>query len=163
MQARTNGGLIGRRSPNEQIEISVNGERAALLDISPTMSESSPGGLNLKTTRIFVKAGPQRISAAFLPKFSGLAMIWSLPSNTRWLTPSGQLSFIRFLTFRTSTCRSIHGKRRLGYADRRKFSSAVPSQPMKSALRHKLITSPGQTGLSKTRDFRRISKDCWLL
>ena len=72
MQAATNGGLIGRRSPNEQIEISVNGERAALLDISPTMSESRPGGLNLKTARIFVKAGPQRISAAFLPKFSGL-------------------------------------------------------------------------------------------
>jgi hypothetical protein len=70
-QAATNGGLIGRRSPNEQIEISINGERAALLDINPNMSETN-GGLGLRTPRIFVKAGPQRVSAAFIPKFSGL-------------------------------------------------------------------------------------------
>ena len=71
-QAATNGGLIGRRSQNEQVEISFNGERAALLDINPTMSETN-GGLSLRTSRIFVKAGPQRVSAAFIPKFSGLA------------------------------------------------------------------------------------------
>jgi cytochrome c553 len=71
-QAATNGGLIGRRSANEQVEISINGERAALLDINPNMSETN-GGLSLRTSRIFVKAGPQRVSAAFIPKFSGLA------------------------------------------------------------------------------------------
>ena len=72
MQAATNGGMIGSRSSNEQIEISVNGERAALLDLPAGMSESSARGLNLRTGLIFVKAGPQRIAAAFLPKFSGL-------------------------------------------------------------------------------------------
>jgi cytochrome c553 len=72
MQAATNGGMIGSRSTNEQIEISVNGERAALLDLPANMSESNARGLNLKTERIFVKAGAQRISAAFMPKFSGL-------------------------------------------------------------------------------------------
>ncbi len=71
-QAATNGGLIGRRSQNEQVEISFNGEHAALLDINPNMSETN-GGLSLRTSRIFVKAGPQRVSAAFIPKFSGLA------------------------------------------------------------------------------------------
>jgi cytochrome c551/c552 len=71
-QAATNGGLIGRRSANEQIEVSINGERAALLDIPANMSESVGNGLNIRTGRIPVKAGPQRISAAFLPKFSGL-------------------------------------------------------------------------------------------
>ncbi len=70
-QAATNGGLIGRRSQNEQIEISINGERAALLDINPNMSESN-GGLGLRTGRVSVKAGPQRVSAAFLPRFSGV-------------------------------------------------------------------------------------------
>jgi len=72
MQAATNGGLIGRRSANEQIEISINGERAALLDISPNMSETGIG-LSLRTRRIAVKSGTHRVSAAFMPKFSGLS------------------------------------------------------------------------------------------
>jgi hypothetical protein len=72
LQAATNGGLIGRRSPNEQIEVSIDGERVALLDIEPGMSESTPNGLNVRTGRIPVKAGPRRVSAAFLPRFSGL-------------------------------------------------------------------------------------------
>src|SRR5262250_554102 len=55
-QAATNGGLIGRRSANEQVEVSINGERAALLDINPNMSETN-GGLSLRTGRISVKAG----------------------------------------------------------------------------------------------------------
>jgi hypothetical protein len=72
LQAATNGGVIGRRSRNEQIEVSINGERIALLDISSTMSESTGNGLNVRSPRLHVKAGPQRVSAAFLPKFSGL-------------------------------------------------------------------------------------------
>jgi Protein of unknown function (DUF1592)/Protein of unknown function (DUF1588)/Protein of unknown function (DUF1595)/Protein of unknown function (DUF1585)/Protein of unknown function (DUF1587) len=71
-QAATNGGLIGRRSTNEQVEVSINGERAALLDINPNMSETN-GGLSLRTGRIAMKAGSHRVSAAFIPKFSGLA------------------------------------------------------------------------------------------
>ena len=71
-QAATNGGLIGRRSANEQVEVSINGERATLLDINPNMSETN-GGLSLRTGRIAVKAGSHRVSAAFMPKFSGLA------------------------------------------------------------------------------------------
>jgi cytochrome c553 len=72
MQSATNGGLIGRRSANEQIEVSINGERAALVDLPANMSESIATGLNVRTGRVKVKAGPQRVSAAFLPKFSGL-------------------------------------------------------------------------------------------
>jgi len=72
LQAATNGGLIGRRAPDEQVEISINGERVALLAVDPRMSESREGGLDLKTPRIFVKAGPQRVSAVFLQRFSGL-------------------------------------------------------------------------------------------
>lgn len=55
----------------EQIEISVNGERAALLPIDRWMHVSDPNGVNLRTEPIFVRAGPQRISAAFLKKFEG--------------------------------------------------------------------------------------------
>ncbi|MGH9324972.1 MAG: DUF1592 domain-containing protein [Vicinamibacteria bacterium] len=55
----------------EQIEISVNGERAALLDIDRWMHVSDANGVNLRTEPIFVRAGPQRISAAFIQKFEG--------------------------------------------------------------------------------------------
>jgi cytochrome c553 len=72
MQAATNGGMIGSRSRNEQIEVSIDGERAALVDLPANMSESAATGLNVRSGRVAVKAGPHRVSAAFLPKFSGL-------------------------------------------------------------------------------------------
>jgi hypothetical protein len=55
----------------EQIEISVNGERAAVLPIDRWMHVSDPNGVNLRTEPIFVRAGPQRVSAAFIKKFEG--------------------------------------------------------------------------------------------
>jgi hypothetical protein len=55
----------------EQIEISVNGERAALLPIDRWMHVSDPNGVNSRTEPIFVRAGPQRVAAAFLKMFEG--------------------------------------------------------------------------------------------
>ena len=66
-----NGTLFGTTARNEQIEISVNGERVALVDIDYLRTESYPGGLFLETGRIFVRAGPQRVSAAFIERFHG--------------------------------------------------------------------------------------------
>ena len=57
---------------NEQLEVSINGERATLIDIDYHMSEKDKNGLNLTTPRIHVKAGPQRVSAAFIQKFDGV-------------------------------------------------------------------------------------------
>jgi Protein of unknown function (DUF1587)/Protein of unknown function (DUF1595)/Protein of unknown function (DUF1592)/Planctomycete cytochrome C len=62
------GQLYGSGARNEQIEVSINGQRAALIDINPRMSESDASGMNLQTPPIAVKAGPQRVSAAFLLK-----------------------------------------------------------------------------------------------
>ena len=59
-------------SRNEQLEVSINGERAALLDIDYKISETDKNGLNLTTPRIHVKAGPQHIAAAFIQKFDGV-------------------------------------------------------------------------------------------
>ena len=59
-------------SRNEQIDLSINGERVALLDIDYKISETDKNGLNLLTPRINVKAGPQRIAAAFIQKFDGV-------------------------------------------------------------------------------------------
>jgi uncharacterized protein DUF1592/uncharacterized protein DUF1588/uncharacterized protein DUF1585/uncharacterized protein DUF1595/uncharacterized protein DUF1587 len=59
-------------SRNEQLEVSINGERVALLDIDYKISETDKNGLNLTTPRINVKAGPQHIAAAFIQKFDGV-------------------------------------------------------------------------------------------
>jgi hypothetical protein len=66
------GGLYGRStmtamSLKERVEVSINGERVALLELNTRMSESDPSNsLDLVTPPIHVKAGPQRVSAAFI-------------------------------------------------------------------------------------------------
>ncbi len=55
----------------EQIEISVNGRREALLGIGRWMHVSDPNGVNLRTPPIKIRAGPQRVSAAFIRKVEG--------------------------------------------------------------------------------------------
>ncbi len=51
----------------EKIEVSINGERVALIDLNTRMSESDPkNNLDPVTPPMHVKAGPQRVSAAFL-------------------------------------------------------------------------------------------------
>ncbi|MEO6213168.1 MAG: DUF1592 domain-containing protein [Vicinamibacterales bacterium] len=62
------GQLYGSQVRGEQIEVSVNGQRAALIEISPRMSESDANGMNLVTPAIAVKSGPQRVSAAFIKR-----------------------------------------------------------------------------------------------
>jgi hypothetical protein len=59
-------------SRNEQIDLSINGERVALLDVDWKMTETDKNGLNLVTPRIHVKAGPQHLAAAFIQKFDGV-------------------------------------------------------------------------------------------
>ena len=53
---------------NELLEISVNGEPAAVLEVDSGMSDAGEKGLTLETPPIAVKAGPQRIAAAFVPR-----------------------------------------------------------------------------------------------
>jgi Protein of unknown function (DUF1592)/Protein of unknown function (DUF1588)/Protein of unknown function (DUF1587)/Protein of unknown function (DUF1585)/Protein of unknown function (DUF1595) len=65
------GNLYGLTSADEQLEVSINGERVAILDIDRWMSESDPTGMRIETDPIRVRAGPQRISAAFIQKFEG--------------------------------------------------------------------------------------------
>lgn len=72
----------------EQIEISVDGERVALLDLDRWMSVSDPDGVNLRTEPIRVTAGPHRIAAAFIRRLEGpeqdliSPLDWSLASTS---------------------------------------------------------------------------------
>jgi len=76
------GGIYGRYSMltmgiTEQVDVSVDGERVALLDVSPSMSETDFGqnkgqnGLEIRTPPIHIKAGPKRISVAFVQRLDG--------------------------------------------------------------------------------------------
>ena len=76
------GGLFGRTPLlamgfKEQVEVSVDGERVAVLDVSPTMTETDFGqnkgqnGMELRTPSIHIKAGPHRVTAAFLQRLDG--------------------------------------------------------------------------------------------
>jgi Protein of unknown function (DUF1592)/Protein of unknown function (DUF1588)/Protein of unknown function (DUF1587)/Protein of unknown function (DUF1585)/Protein of unknown function (DUF1595) len=62
------GPLFGKsQGKGEQIEVSINGSRVALLDIDPKRTKWD----DLQTPPIKVKAGPQRVSAAFIQHFEG--------------------------------------------------------------------------------------------
>jgi cytochrome c553 len=65
------GQLYGSTSRGEQIEVSINGQRVALMDVNYRMTETDKNGLNLTTPRIHVSAGPQHVAAAFIKKFEG--------------------------------------------------------------------------------------------
>jgi hypothetical protein len=59
-------------SRKEQIDISIDGSRAALVDVDYRITETDKNGLNLTTPRVFIKAGPHHVAAAFLAKFDGV-------------------------------------------------------------------------------------------
>jgi hypothetical protein len=64
------GVLFGGTAENEQLEISIDGERVVLISIDPKMVESTTG-VTLKTQPIHIRAGAKRVSAAFLQRFEG--------------------------------------------------------------------------------------------
>ena len=65
------GQLFGRTVRDEELEISVDGERVALMEIDRWMSESDPNGMRMRTDPIPVRAGPHRVTAAFIRKMEG--------------------------------------------------------------------------------------------
>jgi mono/diheme cytochrome c family protein len=65
------GQLFGRTAAGEQVEVSVDGVRVALLDIDRWMSQADPRGMDMTTAPVAVRAGPHRVAAAFLPRFEG--------------------------------------------------------------------------------------------
>jgi hypothetical protein len=56
---------------NEQIEISVDGERLALLEVDRWMHMEDPTGVTIKSEPVFVRAGPHRATAAFIKRYEG--------------------------------------------------------------------------------------------
>jgi hypothetical protein len=70
LHGNADGFLFGGPSAGEQLELSINGARQALVDIDPRMADVTTG-LALKTPPIQVQAGAQRVTAAFIKRFDG--------------------------------------------------------------------------------------------
>ncbi len=75
----------------EQLEVSIDGERVALIEVDRWMNvedlTDGPNGVSRHTDRIFVRAGPHRLSAAFLQRWEGThpdlitPLDWSIAST----------------------------------------------------------------------------------
>ena len=71
-QHTTTGGLSGSTTRDEQIEISIDGEPVAVLNMDQWLNTSDPNGVNLEIEKpVFVRAGPQRVSAVFVRQSDG--------------------------------------------------------------------------------------------
>ena len=66
------GQLFGSTVRGEILEVSIDGERVAFVEINPRMSESDANGMNLTTPRIHIKAGTHQLAAAFVQRFDAV-------------------------------------------------------------------------------------------
>jgi mono/diheme cytochrome c family protein len=64
------GVLFGGPNEGESVEVSVDGERKAIIKIDPRMAETTTG-LSLKTPPFHISAGEHRVTAAFIQRFEG--------------------------------------------------------------------------------------------
>jgi len=85
----TTGAFAGGLARGERLELSIDGERVALLDIDRFMHASDPNGVSMASEGVRVTAGPHRVSAAFVPPgFQGVVqdlispLKWSLNSTS---------------------------------------------------------------------------------
>lgn len=66
-QHESTGNFFGQTAPfDEEVEVSVDGERVALIPLDRWMHRQDPSGVEVTTDAVPITAGPHRISAAFL-------------------------------------------------------------------------------------------------
>ena len=82
----------------EEVEISIDGERVALLlEVDRWMTEEDPNGATMRTDPVFIRSGPRQVTAAFVKRYEGpLADLlsphdWSI-SNTTIASEYGTLA-----------------------------------------------------------------------
>ena len=86
-QHESTGNFFGQTAPfDEQVEVSVDGERVALIPLDRWMHRQDPGGVEVVTDPVRVTAGPHRISAAFLKVAEGPVEDLTSPHDGRWPT-----------------------------------------------------------------------------
>ena len=71
-QHESTGNFFGQTAPfDEEVEVSIDGERVALIPLDRWMHRQDPKGVEVVTERIPVTAGPHRVSAAFIKVTEG--------------------------------------------------------------------------------------------
>ncbi len=55
----------------ELLEISIDGEPVAVLEVNRWMHTSDPDGVNIRSGRVFIEAGPRQVAAAFIRRTEG--------------------------------------------------------------------------------------------
>jgi len=85
----TTGAFACGNARGDQIEISIDGERVAVLNIDRFMHAGDPNGASMVTEPVKITAGPHRVSAVFIPPtFQGVVqdlispLKWSLNSTS---------------------------------------------------------------------------------
>ncbi len=63
--------LFGRTVGDIQMEVAIDGERAALVKVDRWITEADAEGLTVSTPPIGVKAGARRVAATFIQEFEG--------------------------------------------------------------------------------------------
>ena len=71
LHATPTGQMFGRTARDEVVEISVDGERVAVLELDRWLTQADPSGLTMTTEPITIRSGVRRLSAAFLPRIEG--------------------------------------------------------------------------------------------
>lgn len=67
----TGAGFAGQLARGEQVEISIDGEPVARLDVDAWLSYDDPWQIVMRTDPVDVRAGPHRVTAAFLTTAEG--------------------------------------------------------------------------------------------
>ena len=71
-QHESTGNFFGQTAPfDEEVEVSIDGVRVALIALDRWMHRQDPGGVEVVTEPIAVTAGPHRVSAAFIKVTEG--------------------------------------------------------------------------------------------
>ena len=90
----TTGGFYGRVTSGEEIDVSIDGERVALLAVDRWMNVADPKGVMMETEPIFVTAGPHRVAAAFIRQHEG--PVEDLLSRHEWSLADRQIGVSGF-------------------------------------------------------------------
>ncbi|WP_419937073.1 DUF1592 domain-containing protein [Candidatus Palauibacter sp.] len=96
-QHESTGNFFGQTTPfDEQVELSIDGERRALIDIDRWMHRQDPNGVQVETDPIHVTAGPHRVAAAFIKRFDG--PIEDLVSPHEWSLADKKIGYSHGIT-----------------------------------------------------------------
>jgi hypothetical protein len=145
----------------EQVEIAIDGERVALLDIDRWMNTSDPDGVNLHTDPIKITAGPHRVSGAFIRRMEGPVQDLISPLSGR-----SQARASRMLRLHHAAAPARHGdyrparrERSLGHAEPSPHLHLPPENGTAgSRVRARDRVAPRVTGLPPNADRARSQR-----